>query len=284
LATNQNTEAAQDVLTSLELARLSEQLPDAQSCMRTQVLLTRSLQPLWEGIIERQWTEPQLAGFQAELARFNLLSNYTNAIHRVVLAHIDAWRTVAESKGNPLPVPPGQNQWDDSVWQMQPRAWWLDHCVRLYQAGQSAIANVDVPGARVQISRSWGDLEGLPVEGPTSFLFSQAYWPGAYPGNVVFAQTAVNQGIIACALERYRLAEGKYPDTLEALVPKYFPSIPADVVRGRAMLYENPSEDRFTLRSVGPNEIDDRKKSFSDDWLWSFPTNAAPASVTSTNK
>ena len=38
------------------------------------------------------------------------------------------------------------------------------------------------------------------------------------------------------------------------------------------------------LRSVGPNEIDDRKKSFSDDWLWSFPTNAAPASVTSTNK
>ena len=27
-------------------------------------------------------------------------------------------------------------------------------------------------------------------------------------------------------------------------------------------------------RVVGPNEKDDRKNPVSDDWLWSFPTNA----------
>jgi len=45
------------------------------------------------------------------------------------------------------------------------------------------------------------------------------------------------------------------------------------------MLYENTGKDRFILRSVGPNQMDDRNKPASDDWLWSFPTNAPPAAV-----
>jgi hypothetical protein len=93
----------------------------------------------------------------------------------------------------------------------------------------------------------------------------------------VFAQTAVNQGIIACALERFRLANGKYPETLDALVPTSLPGIPRDVVVGRPMIYENAGDEHFVLRGVGPNQIDDRKKPASDDWVWSFPTNAAPS-------
>jgi hypothetical protein len=277
LAADRNGEAAGDVLTGLQLARLSEQAPDAQSCMRTHVLLTRSLQPIWEGIIGRQWTEAQLASFQTELSRFNLLANYTNAIHRVVLAHIELWRGIAEGKADLPPPHSNQSQGDGSAWKLQPRAWWLDHCVQLYQAGEKAIGRVDVAGAHVQTSGNWEELDGLPIDTSTSFLFSQAYWPGAYPGDIVFAQTAVNQGIIACALERFRLANGKYPETLDALVPTSLPGIPRDVVVGRPMIYENAGDEHFVLRGVGPNQIDDRKKPASDDWVWSFPTNAAPS-------
>ena len=86
------------------------------------------------------------------------------------------------------------------------------------------------------------------------------------------------QAVIACALERFRLTHGHYPETPEQLIPEYLGAIPSDVVRGRPMIYENDGDGKFTLRSVGPNQTNDRNKPGSDDWLWSFPTNA-PAAV-----
>ena len=97
LALGRNADAAEDVLAGLRLARLARQLPDARSTVRVQVLLTRSLQPLWEGLSQQAWTEPQLAAFQHELAGFNLLADYTNAVRRVVLAHIEVWRAIPDS-------------------------------------------------------------------------------------------------------------------------------------------------------------------------------------------
>ncbi len=40
------------------------------------------------------------------------------------------------------------------------------------------------------------------------------------------------------------------------------------------MSYQRTDDRHYILRSVGPNEVDDRKNPSSDDWLWSFPTNA----------
>jgi hypothetical protein len=279
LATDRNTEAGEDVLASLELVRLARQIPDAQSSMRTQILLMRSLQPHWEGIVQHGWSGSQLAGFQSELSRINLLVDYTNAVYRVVLANIEQWQRFADRKSPRVQQPEGWEHLDNPVWQMQPRSWWLDNCAQLYQAGKAAIENVDVAGAHVYLGGRMSDLNGLPVGDQTTFLFQQPYWPGAYPGNVVFAQTALNQAIIACALERFRLAQGKYPELLQELVPEYLSTIPNDVVRGRPMLYENPNDGSFVLRSVGPNQSEDRNKPGSDDWLWSFPTNAPSAVV-----
>jgi hypothetical protein len=279
LATNRNAEAAEDVLTGLQLARLARQTPDAQSPTRTQTLLARSLQPIWEGIVEQRWTEAQLAAFQNDLSQFNLLADHTNAVRRVVLANMEIWRGIPEGKSPRFPLPASTSYLDDPVRQKQPRVWWFDNCIQLYQAGEKAIAKVDVAGARVRLENDWSDLEGLPLDTETSLLLQQFYWAGASPAIVVFAQTAANQAVLACALERYRLARGHYPERLEQLIPLYLQIIPNDVVRGRPMLYENPGDGHFILRSVGPNETDDRKNPVSDDWLWSFPTNAPGATT-----
>ena len=119
----------------------------------------------------------------------------------------------------------------------------------------------------------------LPLSHGAETLMQQYYWGGASPTLVAFAQTALNQAIIACALERHRLARGLYPETLEQLLPEYLRTIPKDVVRGLPMIYENDGDGKFTLRSVGPNQTNDRGKPVSDDWLWSFPTNAPPGKV-----
>jgi hypothetical protein len=279
LASGRLHEAAEDLTTGLELVRLARQTTDPGAPGRVQLMVTRSLQPIWEGIVDHRWSEPQLAAFQNDLSQFNLLADYTNAVRRVVLAYSEKWQRLASGKPDSTQIPQARYNEDRPVWLTQNRAWWLDNCIQLYKAGEIAIQNVDAAGGHVKFGQRYPDVSGLPVDGDTSSMIQQYSWLGPFPVSPVFAQTSLNQGIIACALERFRLAHGKYPEALNELVPQYLPSMPTDVVRGRAMLYENSGDGRYILRGVGPNEIDDRKNKISDDWLWAFPTNAPPAAA-----
>jgi hypothetical protein len=91
-------------------------------------------------------------------------------------------------------------------------------------------------------------------------------------------QTAANQAAIACALERYRLANGNFPDTLDALAPKFIAQLPKDVINNQPMKYRRTSDGQFVLYSVGWNEKDDGgtpgKTLFDEkngDWVWEYP-------------
>lgn len=108
-------------------------------------------------------------------------------------------------------------------------------------------------------------------------------------------QTKVNLALIACAVERYRLANGQYPETLDALVPQFADILPHDVIGGQPLHYwrtdDSPSQSsgaasgKYVLYSIGWNEKDDggqivRKKDGSvdtysneGDWVWSPSAN-----------
>ena len=47
------------------------------------------------------------------------------------------------------------------------------------------------------------------------------------------AQTAAGQAALACALERYHLTKGNYPETLAALEPGLMAHMPHDVITGK---------------------------------------------------
>lgn len=265
LALDRPDAAAADVLTGLRIAQLARQSPDMKSTLRTQALLARSLQPIWEGIVDHRWREPQLAAFQVELTRFNLLADHTNAIRRAVLAHIASWREVPETPA----AAPGGVRGRASAW--QPRAAWYDNCIQLYEAGQNALARVDLAAGRVSGEMSWEDLRDLPLADGASDLFQQGPWWGDSPVLVSFAQTALNQAVVACALERYRLAKGRYPESLGPLQPAYLARVPPDVMRGQPLAYERVDPDAFTIRGAGANGSIGPAQKTSDDWLWSFP-------------
>lgn len=278
LAAYRSADAGEDLLTCLQFARLARQLSDARATTRTQILLARSLQPLWEGLAEHQWNEAQLAAFQRELGQFNLLADFTNAVRRVVRAHIELWQAIPESGRAPNSVLVSGNAYQDvSHSQHQPLAWWFDDCILLHQAGQAALAKVDVAGERVQVNYTWRDLGGVPVGSETEYLLQQYAWWGSVPGVVAFTQTAVNEAIFACALERYRLAHGVLPQNAGQLVPAFLDRLPRDTVRGIPLIYQRVSDQRFIVRGVGPNGVDDRQSPTSDDWLWSCPTNTPAA-------
>lgn len=95
------------------------------------------------------------------------------------------------------------------------------------------------------------------------------------------AQNSVDMALLACALERYRLAHGEYPETLAALVPSLLEKIPTDVVNGEPLHYQRTDNGRFKLYSIGWNGVDDggvigtnqfgRIDKKTGDWVWQYP-------------
>ena len=93
-----------------------------------------------------------------------------------------------------------------------------------------------------------------------------------------YNQTLANEAQIACALERWRLAHGNYPESLAALVPQFTEKLPPDLIGGQPLHYRRTEDWKFLLYSVGWNETDAGGITVKDksgnvdktkgDWVW----------------
>jgi hypothetical protein len=137
-------------------------------------------------------------------------------------------------------------------------------------------------GSRLFLKHGW---HGIATEGGLRAVvhhefLAQLVLPALsrIPIRAAMTQTAADQAAIACALERYRLANGHFPENLQALVPRFAAQLPNDVITGESFKYRPTVDDRFILYSVGWNEIDDYgvpgQTLFDEtqgDWVWKYP-------------
>jgi hypothetical protein len=89
---------------------------------------------------------------------------------------------------------------------------------------------------------------------------------------------------VAIALERYRLAHGEFPESLDAFAPQFMEKIPHDIINGQPLHYRRTSDGQFILYSIGWNETDEGgvvvlKKGKTPevdrdegDWVWRYPS------------
>lgn len=103
-------------------------------------------------------------------------------------------------------------------------------------------------------------------------------------------QCNLDEARLACALERYRMANGEFPETLDALVPKFVAKLPTDVITGEPLKYRREADGQFVLYSVGLDGVDDGGKAVfksgrsvfkpgrklvpdpeRGDWIWKYP-------------
>src|SRR5208283_2844567 len=94
-------------------------------------------------------------------------------------------------------------------------------------------------------------------------------------------QSQVDLARTACALERFRLAHGNYPETLDALPPQFITALPHDLINGQPLHYRRTDDGRFVLYSVGWDEKDDGGQTAftksgsvdrnNGDWVWRYP-------------
>ena len=100
-------------------------------------------------------------------------------------------------------------------------------------------------------------------------------------------QTSLEQARLACALERYRLANGEYPATLEALTPRFVDTLPPTASARQPLLgYRRTTSSQFLLYPAGMTHVSETwQKSNSQgnnyfglgrplgdiDGVWRFP-------------
>jgi hypothetical protein len=88
-------------------------------------------------------------------------------------------------------------------------------------------------------------------------LLTRLLWPAL--GRMLELETRCTAEALlaqtALAVERYRLAEGHLPESLEDLVPAYMEAVPKDPFDGRRLRYFTP-ENGFVVYSVGDDLTD----------------------------
>jgi hypothetical protein len=106
----------------------------------------------------------------------------------------------------------------------------------------------------------------------------------------LYAEALRRMSVTACAVERYFLRAGKYPDSLAALVGAgLLEAVPLDLVEETPLRYRREAENgRYEVWSVGIDEADgggvrvlDEKRgaertrfydsAYEGDWVWGYP-------------
>ncbi|MDB6108606.1 MAG: hypothetical protein JWR69_356 [Pedosphaera sp.] len=295
LALGKTEAACEDVNFILYLADSVKEEPFLISYLLRVAVMDQALQAVWEGLAGRQWTEAQLQDFQARLRDLTLIRDLEQpmgaerAAGDETIAHLrerpDGARLFTELGG-------GNNFVDALLFHLAPRGWIYQEQVSYHQIydqfilpGYDPAAGMIHPAIIEASAKSFEKLFGDTAANCWEHrLMARLLLPAVsrcYQKSAR-AQTGVNEAILACALERHRLANGRVPDSLEALVPRFLPKLPPDVLTGEPLKYRRLDDGQFLIYSVGWNEKDDGgvvvstgKNKVLDaaqgDWVWQYP-------------
>jgi hypothetical protein len=296
LKTGDRATALEDLHLLFRLLKSNRSEPTLISQLVRIAMLQIGLQPVWEGLADRQWTEADLSVIEGELGKLDFLADYGFAM-RGERACCNLWGVDYISKAGISgldelfrPSTPGEaaeleKMMGSALFRLVPAGWFdqnkLSLC-RLHEHYLLPVVDLQervVSPALVQQSQSAMDsLRPRPYD-----ALSRMFLPGVAgcAGKFARAQNSVDLARLACALERYRLANGQFPEALEALAPKFIEKLPHDVINGQPLKYHRTDDGQFVLYSVGWNQTDDggqvalTKSGNADmnkgDWVWRYP-------------
>jgi hypothetical protein len=240
------------------------------------------LRPIGEGLAEQRWSEAQLRVLQERLQKTDLLASTVLGFYG---ERDICWNQNPHALGDLLP----------SGWSR------LEQLNLNKGIQEGVLARIDLAAREISPSVNHSIDQAFHFQKPLQQGVSQAgasisyllhhkllaalNLPGfsAVPQKAALIQSEVDMAMVACALERFRLAEGRYPEELNALVPRFAAALPHDIINGQPLKYRRTDNGRFILYSVGWNEKDDggvvaatkgstpRQDILQGDWVWQYP-------------
>jgi hypothetical protein len=237
-----------------------------------------------DGFQAHAWQEPQLDALQKQLEQINVPSFVVQAFesepaattHTLEAAPIAKFREWFSSGRN-------VSLWGKIMnfrWVLIPRGWIYQSMATSARLVHEQAEGFDSANDVIR-PKKFGDLsrEINAIFKPYKLIaagvipnFTRAWQVTAHN------QTMVNEAQIVCALERYRLAHGEYPGTLDALMPQFIEKLPHDIIGGAPLIYRRTDNEKFLLYSIGWNEKDDGGQESpllgvnidftKGDWVW----------------
>jgi hypothetical protein len=265
LALDQRDAAFTDIKMALYLAGTMKGEPFLLSGLVRIAILQLALPHVWEGLAAHQWTGAQLAEFQTELGGIDMLAEYG--------AHMRGERACANGcmdylrssrRINELGSDGGDSQTSYAVYSIMPAGWFYRNELAIDQMNQELFFTpADAVNHRVYVDKVSAIQGALGRELNSGFppykIFARVLLPALENAIRRYASAQANLDLasVACALERYHLANEKYPEVLDALTPKFIAKIPHDIISGEPLKYHRTDAGQFLLYSVGWNGVDD---------------------------
>lgn len=287
LAGGEPAAACEDILALLAVTEVLAQEPLLIAGLVRIAMLEVTLGPIWNGLAQRQWQEPQLAALEERLSRLNAVADTVRVLRGergFFLAALGALPI------NPVENHPGRALSLGRAYRHLPAAMIYQNQVNGARAFQTGLFPLfDPAGWRMKLP---------PVEDEDAFQRQfLAPYASRHPYRAlanltmpaiarVALKTARHQANlslarVAIALERHRLALGQYPERLDELAPRFVAKLPPDPVNGEPFRYRREGTGQFLLYSIGLNQRDDggrgapsakrgspKQPADGDDWIW----------------
>ena len=241
-----------------------------------------------DGLRMNAWRDPQLVALEQQLSEINLTPILETSFRCEQVSSARTLETLSRAELVKLLAP----SIDDShksafrLVKYAPQGWIYQNMVAHAHLCRPFFAAFDV--TNLTVSPRYFDESARAIQDAVDHAFRYNFLTSLAMPNFVKAiqtfarnQTSANEAAVACALERYRLAHGEYPETLDALAPQFIEKIPHDIIGGKPLHYRRMDDGKFLLYSVGWNETDDsgqvvfakdgsvdREKG---DWVWQYP-------------
>jgi hypothetical protein len=303
LASGQSEKALEDLKLLFYLADSLRTDPFLISYLVRLAGVQLAVQPIWEGLAEHRWSEAQLQELETRLQQYNFIVDMKSSLNEERAAAIwtvemirqkGPWYLNAIGSPDSTP-PPGESMMGKFLGAVLiPQGWYYQEELNYCRGFNAELATgLDITKNQISPAQLKADFQAFEQMMAASGFAGTAL--GGVFGHKIMArmllpalnrvllktaaaQTTVKQAAIACALERYRLASGHFPEELDALVPQFISKIPNDLLTGGPYTYRRTDDGRFVLYSVGWDEKDDGgvpgKTLFDEkqgDWVWEYP-------------
>lgn len=288
LRAGQSQEALADVMLLCRVADAIRDQPFLISHLVRVAMFAIVLQPVYEGLAQHCWNDAQLADLEAALAKEDFLADFQTALRGERTCTIDALETMRLTREEKSFSGGGSGEIVTNSLRWVPSAFFYQNELFAAQTmDQFVLPLVDLTNRTVSLATYRAGQKTFQER--TNHFFSPyriealMTFPSVSKSVMKFAmiQAQVDEARVACALERYRLAHGNYPESLDVLAPQCIEQLPHDIINGQPLHYRRTDDGRFVLYSVGWDERDDGGIVIPDkdgrlnwekgDWVWQCP-------------
>ncbi len=294
LAAGETEEGFADIELAFRIAESSRDEPILISQLVRNKCHRLISQPFKEGLARHQFSDAQLDELQKRIGVVDILAGYQYAMrgergcnsewNRYAREGTADWRRLVENDDRDDREGSNMAKYRAPFMRFAPLGWIYQNQLalcRLYD--QFSLPTIDPQRRRVYPEvAAHTDPAVAQMSGPFS-VFPKLLLPaGSAARKFAHSQTQLDQALIACALERFRLAHGSYSDTLAPLAPAFLEKIPHDLLSGEPLKYRRTDDGLYVLYSIGWNAKDDggmetkTKDGYpnieSGDWVWRLPS------------